>query len=266
MRSKKKSVGFVPTMGFLHEGHLSLVRRSKAENDITVVSIFVNPTQFAPHEDLDRYPRDLTRDLRLLKKEKVDIIFYPSAKKIYPDGYLTFVHVRGITAGLCGRSRPGHFDGVTTIVLKLVHIVQPAKLYLGQKDAQQAIVIKRMVQDLNIPLKVSVLPIIRETDGLAMSSRNAYLSTRERQEARVLYATLLAAKKRIQAGRYSSKRIIQEMTSAIKKIKNSRIDYIACVNAETLEPVAVFKGKVMIALAVWIGKTRLIDNIVVHKK
>ena len=253
-------------MGFLHEGHLSLVRRSKAENDITVVSIFVNPTQFAPHEDLDHYPRDLTRDLRLLKKEKVDIIFYPSAKKIYPDGYLTFVHVRGITAGLCGRSRPGHFDGVTTIVLKLVHIVQPAKLYLGQKDAQQAIVIKRMVQDLNIPLKVSVLPIIREADGLAMSSRNAYLSTRERKDAAALYASLLGARKKIKEGKQHSKDIIREITSAIKKIKSLKIDYIACVNAKTLEPVTALKGNMLIALAVWIGKTRLIDNIVVHKK
>ena len=261
-----KSIGLVPTMGALHEGHLSLLRKARRENDIVILSIFVNPKQFAPNEDFTKYPRPAKKDIFLAKKEKVDIILYPSEKKVYPTGFLTYVEVDEISSTLCGKNRPGHFRGVTTVVAKLLNIVQPNTLYLGQKDAQQAIVLKTMVHDLNMPVKVRVCPIIREKDGLALSSRNAYLSTKHRQEAITLYQALKKAKTSVLAKKTNAKQTEHMIQSDIRKKTSGTIDYISCVDAETLRPLKTFKGKVMIALAIKFGKTRLIDNIIFNTK
>ena len=264
--SKGKTIGLVPTMGYLHEGHLSLIRRAKKECDLTVLSIFVNPTQFGPAEDYKKYPRALGRDKAIARRLGVDVIFFPAADKMYPPGFSSYVNVEWLSTVLCGRSRPGHFRGVATVVTKLFNIVQPDVAYFGWKDAQQAVIIRRFVKDLNMAVKVRVLPIIRERDGLALSSRNKYLSGRERKDALVLYAALQEARRRMMAGEGSAKRIISAMKRMIEQKKGVKIDYISVVDAERLTEIKKISGKVLIALAVRIGKTRLIDNIVVKNQ
>lgn len=263
-KSAGKTVGFVPTMGALHDGHRALLRRCRRENDLAVLSIFVNPKQFAPKEDFAKYPRREPADKKLAKKEKVDIMFLPSAKEMYPEGYLTYIEVERMTQVLCGRSRPGHFRGVTTVVGKLLNIITPDVLYLGQKDAQQAAVVTRMVRDLNFPVLVKICPTVREADGLALSSRNQYLSAGQRKEAAVLYRSLKEARQNIAAGNHLATAIAGKIRSRIARESSGRIDYIECVDADTFTPLKRIQGKTIIALAVWFGKTRLIDNIIVQ--
>ena len=262
-RKKQKKIGFVPTMGALHQGHLSLIRQACKDNHFVVVSIFVNPTQFGPREDSKKYPRNLKQDTYLCTKAGVDIIFYPDTKEIYPDNYRTYVMVEELSDCLCGKFRPGHFRGVATVVTKLFNIVQPDVAYFGQKDAQQAIIIKRIVEDLNMPLKIKFMPTIREGNGLAMSSRNAYLSPDERRDAAILYQALNLAKGLIREGNRDSLDIIKKMRQLINKKKNAKVQYISIVDLENLKPMPKIEGSVLIALAVWIGKARLIDNIIV---
>ena len=262
IKSQNKKIGFTPTMGALHKGHLSLIRKSRRENDFTIVSIFVNPKQFGPKEDFKSYPRPEKKDILLANKEKVDIIFYPSEKEMYPTGFLTSINVETITGVLCGASRLEHFRGVTTVVGKLLNIVTPDVLYLGQKDAQQAVVIKQMTADLNFPAAIKICPIIREPDGLAMSSRNKHLTLHQRATAAVLFRSLKGAKISVLAGERNAIRIIRVIRAEIEKHSSGKIDYIACVNADSLLELKQLKGKVMIALAVRFGQTRLIDNIV----
>lgn len=259
-----KTIGFVPTMGYLHEGHLSLMKRAREENDIVVISIFVNPTQFCEGEDYEVYPRDLEKDSKLAEKVGVDYVFTPEVNEMYLEGYNTYVEVLGVTDKLCGASRPGHFRGVTTIVLKLFNIVTPNRAYFGQKDAQQVFVIKKMVNDLNIPIEIVPCPIVRESDGLAMSSRNTYLSEEERREALVLSKSLFWAKKEIQRGQLNANTIKAEMKKMILCQPSAEIDYIEILNYDTFEEIEKIHGEVLIALAVKIGKTRLIDNITVE--
>ncbi len=261
---RKRLVGLVPTMGYLHEGHLSLAKVARRHTDLVVMSIFINPAQFGPREDFRKYPRDLYRDIKLAKDVGVDIIFYPLARSMYPKDYKTYLAVRFLSDVLCGKSRPGHFCGVATIVSKLFNIVQPDIAYFGQKDAQQAIIIKRMTSDLNMPIKIKVLPIVREKDGLAMSSRNTYLNKRERQDAIVLFQALKLARDLIRKGIRDSKKIIKKMSALIKRKKYARIDYVEIVDLNNLMSVKKIKDKVLVALAVWIGKTRLIDNIIIN--
>ena len=262
IKDRNETIGFVPTMGALHEGHLSLIRKSRRENDAVIISIFVNPKQFGPKEDFRAYPRPEKKDILLAKEEKVDIIFYPSEKEMYPAGFLTSIDVGAITDFLCGASRPGHFRGVTTVVGKLLNIVAPDAMYLGQKDAQQAIVLRRMVADLDFPVTVKVCPTVREPDGLAMSSRNQYLTRHQRESATVLFQSLKDAQKRVLAGERNAAKIVRAVRATIAKHSPGKIDYIACVNANSLAPLKRLKGKIMIALAVKFGRTRLIDNIV----
>ncbi|MCP2605338.1 pantoate--beta-alanine ligase [Candidatus Aminicenantes bacterium AH-873-B07] len=266
LKRKNEIIGFVPTMGYLHEGHLSLIRESVKKANKTIVSIFVNPTQFGPSEDYNRYPRDIERDKRLLEIEKVDYLFYPCVEEMYPKGYKTYVETTHLQDKLCGRSRPGHFRGVCTVVLKLFNIVQPDIAFFGQKDAQQAIIIKRMVKDLNLDVKIEVMPIIREKDGLAMSSRNTYLNPEERKSATVLYRSLQLAKKLIEKGERNSELIISKMKELIEAEPFSKIDYIEIVDLEELNPIKEIKNEALIALAVYIGNTRLIDNIIVKSE
>ena len=264
-RSAGKSVGFVPTMGFLHAGHLSLMHRARQENDLVVVSIFVNPTQFGPNEDLDAYPRDAERDTALMLSEDVDIAFFPPAEEIYPRGFTTYVTVEGpMTHVLCAKSRPTHFRGVTTVVAKLFHLVTPDKAYFGQKDAQQVAVIQQMVKDLDFDLQVVVCPIKREADGLAMSSRNTYLSPRQRSDAVVLFQSLAEARQMIASGERSASAVARSIEKRIKPVQDAVIDYISVVDAETLADLERLEGKILIALAVKFGKTRLIDNISIN--
>ena len=260
LKLKSKTIGFVPTMGALHQGHLSLIRQARKENDIVAVSIFVNPTQFGPKEDFKRYPRPIRKDIVLCCKEKIDFIFYPKVKDLYPQGFKTFVTVEQLSNVLCGKSRPGHFRGVATVVTKLFNIVNPDIAYFGQKDTQQAIIIKRLVCDLNIPIKIKVMPIIREKDGLAMSSRNVYLNQQERKGALVLSRSLNLAKDLLKKGERNAARIINLMRRLIKQRKSAKIDYIAVVDSEDLKPIKKISNGCLIALAVWMGKTRLIDN------
>jgi len=264
LKRKNKTIGFVPTMGFLHEGHLSLIRRARKDVDYVVVSIFVNPMQFSPKEDFKKYPRDLNHDLRLCKKEGVDVVFIPSAKTIYANGFSTYVNVEELTGTLCGASRPGHFKGVATVVAKLFNIVQPDIAYFGQKDVQQAIVIKKMVEDLNMPIKIKVMPIIREKDGLAMSSRNLYLSPQEHREALSLYKSLKLAKALYRNGERNSKNIIREMQKEILKRSHAKIDYVSIVDMKNLKPLSRISSKALVAVAAKIGKTRLIDNTILN--
>ena len=263
LKKEGKSIGFVPTMGYLHEGHLSLFKTAKKHTDLVVVSIFVNPIQFGPKEDIDKYPRDFKRDEELSRSAGVDVIFYPSEKDMYPENYKTFVFVEGLTETLCGISRPGHFKGVTTVVAKLFNIVRPDMAYFGQKDAQQAVIIKKMVKDLNMDIDVKVLGIVREKDGLAMSSRNVYLSPDERKDAAILYKSLTKAESLIKAGERETKKITKMMEETIQKTPTAKIDYISIVDTGNLKDVNVISGEILIALAVFIGKTRLIDNIIV---
>ncbi|MDT7885648.1 MAG: pantoate--beta-alanine ligase [Thermoflexus sp.] len=253
--------GFVPTMGYLHEGHLSLVRRARAENDRVAVSIFVNPTQFGPHEDYARYPRDLERDLRLLEPLGVDLVFVPSVEEMYPPGFQTWVIVEEVSRPLEGASRPGHFRGVATVVAKLFNILQPDRAYFGQKDAQQTVVIRRMVQDLNIPVEIVICPTVREPDGLAMSSRNTYLNPEERRAATVLFRALQAAKARYEAGERDAERLREAMREVIRAEPLARIDYVSVAHPETLQELERVEGPALLSLAVYIGTTRLIDNL-----
>lgn len=252
-------------MGFLHEGHLSLIRKSRSKADITVVSIFVNPTQFAPTEDLAKYPRDIKKDKSLLLEEGVDILFLPEAKDIYSQGYQTYVTVNEITSGLEGESRPTHFRGVTTIVSILFNCVQPDIGFFGQKDAQQAEVIKRMVKDLKFSVRINVCPVVREKDGLAMSSRNVYLSAQERKDALVLNRSLKLAKKSIENGERNTRRILSEMRKLIGSVKSSDLNYVGIVESEsfTIAKELVKGKKYYILIACKIGKTRLIDNLLI---
>ena len=247
-------------MGFLHEGHLSLIRRARKENKTVVVSIFVNPAQFGLNEDYKEYPRDLRKDAALCKKEGVDYIFYPSVKAMYPQGYATYVKVEGLTENLCGKFRPGHFRGVTTVVAKLFNIVRPDSAYFGRKDAQQAAVIRRMSEDLDMGIRIIAMPTVREKDGLAMSSRNAYLSPDDRRAAPTVYRALQLAGDLIKLGDRDTANIKSEMRKMLSGIA-AKIDYISIVNPEDLKDVKKIKGRVLIAVAVWIGGTRLIDNI-----
>ncbi|WP_010243199.1 pantoate--beta-alanine ligase [Acetivibrio cellulolyticus] len=263
-KSLGKTVGFVPTMGYLHEGHLSLVRRSVHDNDFTVMSIFVNPTQFGPNEDFEKYPRDMERDLRLAESAGVDVVFAPSVEEMYPAKYKTYVDVEDITNVLCGLSRPGHFKGVTTVVSKLFNIVEPNKAYFGQKDAQQVIVIKKMVRDLNMNLEIIACPIVRESDGLAMSSRNVYLSNEERAAALILSKSLSETEVLIKQGEKNREKIVEYIKDRIKSEKLADIDYIEVVSTDGLGQVEKLEGTILIALAVRFGKTRLIDNIIVE--
>ncbi|HEY8542109.1 MAG TPA: pantoate--beta-alanine ligase [Pseudothermotoga sp.] len=259
---KEKTIGFVPTMGYLHQGHLSLVKRSKAENDITVVSIFVNPTQFGPNEDYTSYPRDLKRDLSMIEKEGVDFVFVPEVEEMYPKGYSTYVNEESLSKYLCGKSRPGHFRGVCTVVTKLFNIVKPHRAYFGQKDAQQFRIIRRMVRDLNMDVEVIECPIVREPDGLAMSSRNVYLSTQEREQAVALNKSLKMAESLYRSGEKNASRIIEKILDYLSSFDKLKVDYVEIVDEESLEPVSQINKKVIVALAVWVGKARLIDNII----
>ena len=264
LKRSGKRIGLVPTMGFLHEGHLSLMKCARPKCDILIVSIYVNPTQFSPGEDLSGYPRDFERDEALCERVGVDIIFYPPDTEMYPDGFQTEVSVKELSRNLCGKSRPTHFDGVTTVVAKLFNIVLPDIAVFGRKDAQQAAIIRRMVLDMNFPVEIIVSPIVREPDGLAMSSRNKYLSTEERRAAPVLHESLRMAKSAIESGKYAFPGpVIEMMKDRIIGSGPFEIDYIEIVNPDDLSTVEKFEsgGEVLIALAVKIGGTRLIDNI-----
>lgn len=257
-------VGFVPTMGYLHQGHLALVKQARAENSVVIVSIFVNPTQFGPAEDFNTYPRDTQRDLALLEKERTDIVFMPSDKEIYPEAFSSWVEVGKVTEPLEGSCRPGHFKGVTTVVAKLFNIVEPTRAYFGQKDAQQAIVIKKMVTDLNMNLEIIAVPTVRESDGLAMSSRNIYLNPQERQAATVLFKALTLAQNLWGKGEKNAERLRQEMASLIGNEPLAKIDYVSIADAQTLEELSEIDRPALASLAVRIGKTRLIDNVVLE--
>ena len=255
-------VGLVPTMGFLHEGHLSLIRRAKEECDHVVVSIFVNPTQFGPREDLSNYPRDPDRDLNLIEPLGADLVWMPTAEMMYPDGYQTWVEVEAMTRPLEGAMRPGHFRGVTTVVAKLFNGVQPHKAYFGQKDAQQAAVIRQMTRDLNFPIEIVVCPIVREPDGLAMSSRNVYLDPEQRKAATVLYRSLSAAKEAYESGERGAEKLRQIMKDVIASEPLAQMQYVSCADYDTLEELEKVTGKTLLSMAVFVGKTRLIDNFV----
>jgi len=260
-RAAGATIGLVPTMGCLHEGHLSLVRACRANADVTVVSVFVNPTQFGPKEDLRSYPRDLRRDGEMLEREGVDIVFTPPEDEMYPPGYRTFVEVHGLQDRLCGKSRLGHFRGVCTVVLKLFNIVRPDVAFFGWKDAQQLIILRKMARDLNLDVRVEGLPLIRDVDGLALSSRNSYLSAEERRAALVLSKSLQEAEAMAGAGEKSAKAVIAKVIETIEKEPLARIDYVEIVSIGDLAPLQRIEGEALIALAVFIGKTRLIDNI-----
>ena len=256
------TVGLVPTMGFLHEGHLSLIRRAREECDHVVVSIFVNPTQFGKNEDLSKYPRDIERDLKLIEPLGTDLVWMPTAEIMYPKGYQTWVEVEAITSPLEGTMRPGHFKGVTTVVAKLFNGVLPHKAYFGQKDAQQAAVIHRMTLDLNFPIEIVVCPIVRETDGLAMSSRNVYLDPEQRKAATVLFRSLSAAKELFDGAERNAEKIREKMKEVLADEPLAEVQYVSCADYDTLEELAEIKGKALLSMAVYIGKTRLIDNFV----
>jgi len=262
MSKQGQSIGFVPTMGALHDGHLSLIRQARKDNHKVIVSIFVNPIQFAPQEDFKRYPRNLKIDAALCRKEGVDIIFYPGLKAFYPQGYRTYVKVEELSEVLCGKFRPGHFKGVTTVVTKLFNIIQPDIAYFGQKDAQQAIIISRLVRDLNMPISIKVMPTLRCRSGLALSSRNTYLSSAERKEAAVLFKALRLAQDLVRQGRKNSVEIIRQMKRLICKENSARIQYISIVDLKGLNPMPLVKERALVVLAAYIGKTRLIDNMV----
>lgn len=262
-RSAGETIGFVPTMGDLHEGHLSLIRCAGRENDRVVVSIFVNPKQFSPKEDYKRYPRNPKRDTALARREKVDVLFFPSVRQMYPDGFETAVEVERLSRTLCGRQRPGHFRGVATVVAKLLQLVQPDRAYFGLKDFQQALVIQRMVRDLCFPVEVKFCPLIRDAYGLALSSRNRYLSVRNRARALALSRALNLGKRLIRSGMRRSAQVRKRMKQVLNG-EVDRIDYVTIVNPKTLEDVHRISGKVLLAVAARVGRTRLIDNMLVH--
>jgi pantoate--beta-alanine ligase len=262
LKAQGRTIGFVPTMGYLHEGHLSLVRECRKRVDTTVVSIYVNPLQFGPQEDFRRYPRDPGRDSSLLEKEGADVLFLPTDHEMYPELFRTSVEVAGLQDKLCGRSRPGHFRGVATVVLKLFHIVRPDYAFFGQKDAQQVVVLRRMVEDLNMDVNIRALPIVRERDGLAMSSRNSYLSEAERRAALVLFQSLEEGRRMFEGGERAASQIRERMARTMASEPLARVDYVEIVRPESLEPVERIEGETLVALAVYIGRTRLIDNII----
>ena len=261
-----KIIAFVPTMGYFHQGHLSLISEGKKQGDVLVVSLFVNPIQFGPKEDLAAYPRDLQRDASLAEKQGTDVLFVPEEKEMYPEGYQTYVEVTQLTKYLCGVSRPGHFKGVTTVVAKLFNIIRPHIAIFGLKDYQQYIVIKRMVMDLNYPIKIIGCPIIREPDGLAMSSRNVYLTSKQRTSALSLYKSLNIAQEMVNKGEKKAKTIIEAVTTFIQKRPYTKIDYVKLCDPETLEELEEIRGNALLALAVKVGKARLIDNTILGVK
>lgn len=263
-RQDQRQLGFVPTMGALHAGHISLVRAARQQCDAVAVSIFVNPTQFGPKEDFSKYPRTLERDRELLQAEGVDIVFAPSDQEMYPSGATTFVTVEGLSEKLCGRSRPGHFRGVATVVAKLFNIVEPNFAFFGQKDAAQAVIIRRMVRDLAFDIEIVVCPIVREPDGLALSSRNAYLDPQQRKQATVLYRSLMRVQFLADHGESDSVRLIAAALEEIKQESEVRLDYFEIVDRETLDPIASTSHGALVAVAAFVGNTRLIDNIVLH--
>ena len=264
LKKESKTIGLVPTMGYLHDGHLSLIKTAKQHTDVAVVSIFINPIQFSAKEDLDKYPRDLKRDEEMARLAGADVLFYPSAGDMYPEGYATHVDVERLSGVLCGETRPGHFKGVATVVTKLFNIIKPDIAYFGQKDAQQSIVIKKMVEDLNMDIDIKVLPTVREKDGLAMSSRNTYLSTLERKDASCLHQALVKCEEAVRSGERDVPKIIKLMENIIKEKPAAAIDYIKAVDAKTLSPVDTVSGQTLVALAVFIGDTRLIDNAIIN--
>lgn len=258
------TVGLVPTMGYLHEGHQSLIERAVKENDRVVVSVFVNPIQFAAGEDLESYPRDIEKDAELCEETGADLIFNPTPQQMYPEDFSTHVVMEGLTKELCGRTRPTHFGGVCTVVSKLFNIVSPDRAYFGEKDAQQLAIIRRMVRDLNFDIEIAGCPIVREADGLAKSSRNTYLNSKERKAALVLSKSISIGKKLVEDGERSSAAVIKAMTEVIETEPLAKIDYVNIVNADSIEPVDEISGKILAAIAVYIGKTRLIDNFIVN--
>ena len=259
-RRQGLSVGLVPTMGYLHEGHQSLIRKAVEQNDRVVVSVFVNPTQFAPNEDLESYPRDLEADKKLCESTGASLVFHPEPSEMYPDGFSTHVVMENLTKELCGKSRPIHFGGVCTVVSKLFNIVQPDRAYFGQKDAQQLAIVKQMVKDLNFDIEIVGCPIVREPDGLAKSSRNTYLTPEQRKAALVVSQAVRLGEDMVRNGERSAKAVIKAMTDKINSEPLARIDYVNAVNALTIEPVDALSGEILVAAAVYFGKTRLIDN------
>ena len=262
-RAAGKQVGFVPTMGALHEGHLSLVRAAKAQCDVVAASIFVNPTQFGPNEDFSKYPRTLERDRQLLEKEGVNVLFAPAVEEIYPAGAVTYVTVEGLSEKLCGKSRPGHFRGVTTVVSKLFNIVEPDVAFFGQKDVAQVAIIRRMVRDLNMPVEVRVCPIMRETNGLAMSSRNAYLDPQQRKAALVLYRSLREVQRTFELGERNAHNLVQIGRQIFAEESTVCLDYFEIVHTDTLDPLENIEGPALVAVAAFVGTTRLIDNFII---
>ena len=262
-RSEGRNIGLVPTMGALHIGHISLIEAAVKDCDFVVVSIFVNPTQFGPGEDFEKYPRPLQADLEICEKAGVDVVFAPSPQQIYPTENVTWVNVEKLTEPLCGRSRPVHFRGVTTVCTKLFNIVAPDVAYFGQKDAQQAIVIRRMVADLNMPLDIVICPTVREPNGLAISSRNQYLTAHQKKDAANIYKSLQTCRRMIEAGITETDQIVAKMRKLLQQIPSSEVEYVSIVDAETLESIEKIAGKVLAAVAVKIGPARLIDNILV---
>ena len=264
-RRDARRLGLVPTMGALHEGHLSLVRTARSVSDVITASIFVNPTQFGPNEDLAKYPRSFDRDCDLLRREGVHIVFAPTVEEMYPQGAITWVTVEGLSDKLDGRSRPGHFRGVSTVVSKLFHIVEPDLAFFGQKDAAQVAVIRRMVRDLNFPVQIVVSPIVREPDGLAMSSRNAYLSPEERKRALVLHRSLMKVRKLIEQGERSTAKLVDSGRAEFAAEPLVRLDYFEVVNPDTLDPIQETCEGALIAVAAYVGSTRLIDNLLIER-
>ena len=266
LKKEGKTIGLVLTMGCLHEGHLSLIKEARRMSDVVIASIFVNPKQFGPHEDYEKYPRNIAQDADILLKENVDYIFYPSADEMYSENFNTYVEVAELSQKLCGKSRPGHFRGVATVVIKLLNIVQPHYAFFGQKDAQQAIIIRRMIKDLNVDVEIITVPIVRDVDGLALSSRNIYLNEEERKAAIILYHALQQVHKLIKNGEKRTSKLIQEIKKTIESEPHAKIDYVEIVNLENLSAVKTVEKPSLIALAVYIGSTRLIDNIIVEAK
>ena len=264
-KKKGEKIGFVPTMGVLHPGHVTLVRRARRECDRVLVSIFVNPLQFGPREDYSRYPRNLRSDRELLQKEKVDLLFFPSAKTMYPDLFSTSVNVGPIADRLCGRFRPGHFEGVATVCAKLFNLVSPDVVYFGQKDYQQTRVIQRVLEDLDFDIRLKVIPTVREADGLAMSSRNRYLAPEERKRALLLSEALLVGKKEILRGERRPERVLPKMRKVLHR-RGIRVEYVSVVDPETLKSVSRIRGNVVLAVSAWLGRTRLIDNCLVRTR
>ncbi|KAA5806281.1 pantoate--beta-alanine ligase [Thermoanaerobacterium thermosaccharolyticum] len=260
-KAQGKTIGLVPTMGYLHEGHLSLVKKARENSDFVCASVFVNPIQFGPNEDYNKYPRDIERDIKLLEENGCDLVFIPSVEEMYPSERLTTVSVIKITNKLCGAYRPGHFDGVCTVVTKLFNIFTPDIAVFGQKDAQQVAVIKKMVEDLNIPVKIIASPIVRDKDGLALSSRNVYLSDDERHAALILYKSLKEAEKILESGERNAEKVINTVRNILESEPLCKIQYISCVHPDTLEDLTAINDKALIAIACYIGNTRLIDNL-----